>query len=229
MTNKTCTLTIAGHDFAGIKTSDGEYYISVLEYQEYLGLSKDFTRDSNRGKSPELLLEAGLDAGLKTKNLRIAKSTKAFLDTKDFVKLLGAFAGRGNKKALALLLTLANETLERRIDAAVGVVVKEQTREERALASFRQFAREEFTPAFTDWIKKDHDVIGETPNYAMLVNQLKQAAGIPLINVDEYDMVQMKAYVKAIRVYDGFRDTGYAHNIAMDGVIRHFRPRNNKK
>jgi hypothetical protein len=107
---------------ADVRKGKYEFFIDVLEYQEYLGLTAN-------------------EVSALYKNKRIARvyvenRNCLFLDAREFVKMLGSLTEKGNKQALVLLLILSNETIERRTNAEIGYVEREQEIEARALTHF---------------------------------------------------------------------------------------------
>jgi hypothetical protein len=208
---QTTKITLAGITFTACKTNEGKYGISALEYQKHLGLSKDFTTDCKRGKSPELLQEAGIHTGLSTLNVRVGKSTTQFIDTKDYVALTGVFAARGNKLALTWIIALANETIERRIDDSLGVTKSADDYELSTKKFFRELARKSFIPKLTVW----NDV---SLPYGRFVNEFKQALRLPLSNIDGYDLELIERWSEGITAYNALRYEGYCHNHALIAV-----------
>lgn len=207
------TITIAGVELTATKNKEGDYGVSVLQYQSYLGLSADFTRDSKRGKSPEVLQEAGIHTGLKLWNSRQGRSTTSFIDTRDLVKLVGVFAFRGNKAAQAWLMALAAETLERRIDAALNVDTTEDTYEERTKAFYRELARASYIPELMTWNERH-------ANYGAFTNAFKVALRLPLTSVNEYCTSDMQRWSKGITAYNALRYEGAGHKYALAAVRR---------
>ncbi len=210
----TVQLTIAGFSITAAKQKNSTYAVCVREYEDYLDLSSDFTRDCKRGKSPEVLQQAGIHTGLRVYNIRNGRSTMAFLDTRDFVSLLGVFATRGNQKALALVVALANETLERRVDSALNVNTPEEDYEARTKAFFREMARKSFIPEYTSHLTQ----LEVTPMYGAEVNKLKTALGLPLSSIDTYNATHMQAWSSGLTRYDCLRMEGYSHKRALNRI-----------
>ncbi len=209
----TTKITIAGIEFTAIKVNDTQYGISVIEYQDYLGLSKDFTRNSNRGKSPELLQEAGIHAVLKTYNVRVGRSTQSFIDTVDFAKLVEAFAFRGNPTARALLKAALAEAIERRIDSALGVSKTEAAYEQKTTNEFREMFREDYQGLYASWASVDG--LTKRVEFAIRTNQLKLTAHVPLVKPDDQTQEDMQRYYKAIVRYDTYRRLYMSHSEAI--------------
>jgi hypothetical protein len=218
----TCKITVAGVEFTAAKNKSGKYGVCVAEYQQHLGLSPDFTREIKRGKSMKALQGANVHTGIQLFNVRVGRSTKAFLDTQDFVRLVGVLAKLGNQVAMAWLLACAQEALERRIDHALGVHVTEATREQKLTENFRELCRKEFQPEFTEWLKYDENSDGRPANYALCVNQLKKAAKLPMDTVDNYDQEQLRTWSKAITTYGNYRELGMNHKLALQKVTLKF-------
>ena len=201
-------ITVGGVQFTAMKRQD-TYGVKVVEFQDYLGLSPDFTRNLKRGKSPEVLQEANIHTELKVYNVREGRSATAFIDTKDLTALVGVFARRGNNVALSWLIALANETLERRIDNALGESVTEETYEDRTKAFFRELSRKAFHPKFTTW--NDSNV-----NYGAMVNEYKKYMSLPLVNIDQYNQQQISVWYEGIVLYNSYRYEGYCHKVALE-------------
>lgn len=87
------------------------------------------------------------------------------ISTSDFTTLLGLIAQRGNELAINLLVVLAQEAIDRRIDHALGIVLEEEIREEWSASRLSgKFVRRSLTDAIQDWlIRHEHDPKG---NYA---------------------------------------------------------------
>lgn len=206
--SQTVQITVGGVQFTAMKRQD-TYGVKVVEFQDYLGLSPQFTVNARRGKSPEVLQEAGLHTELKVYNVRVGTSTTAFIDTKDLTALVGVFARRGNNVALSWLIALANETLERRIDNALGESVTEETYEDRTKAFFRELSRKAFHPKFTTWNDSNS-------NYGAMVNEYKKYMSLPLVNIDQYNQQQISVWYEGIVLYNSYRYEGYCHKVSLE-------------
>jgi hypothetical protein len=219
MTLTTASITLAGLTLEGAKDDKGNYYVLVPRLEETLEIRKDSTREICKSKGLEAFAGKALALGKKGKQ---GGGFVGVLSTKDFTCLLGFMATQGNTKAQAFLYTLAIETIERRIDHVLGVVVPEETREERRIDYFREICRKEFQPEFTEWLKYDENEDGRPANYALCVNQLKKAAKLPLDTVDVYDQEQLRTWSKAITSYGNYRELGMNHKLALQKVTLKF-------
>ena len=212
----TTILTVAGVSFTAAKNYKGEYGIAGVEFQKHMQLDDDFTTDLKRGRRPELLLEAGIHSGVTFFNSRDGRATKSFINTKDILALLGVLATRGNKTALAWIIALANETLERRIDAALGTPKTEDDYEASTRSFFRELSRANFIPKLSSWNQTD----GANKNYGWFVNEFKTALRLPLSSVDTYSTLHMQRWCEGIVSYNTLRCEGAGHKYALSAVRR---------
>jgi hypothetical protein len=136
---------------------------------------------------------------------------------------VGVFAARGNKTALNWLIALANETLERRIDNALGTPKTEDSYEQNTKAFYRELSRVSFMPKYTFWLKMDEDNDNCPPvNYGLAVNQLKRVAHLPLTTVDEYSKEELYKWADVLSVYNAHRINGSYHKGALALVRKQF-------
>ena len=157
---------------------------------------------------PELLL-AFAQLGLRSWLYEQAGYTKSETPTKDFSVVITWAAIQGNEKAASLVAATLNETLERRIDNALGESVTEETYEDRTKAFFRELSRKAFHPKFTTW--NDSNV-----NYGAMVNEYKKYMSLPLVNIDQYNQQQISVWYEGIVLYNSYRYEGYCHKVALE-------------
>jgi hypothetical protein len=220
MTLTTASITLAGLTLEGAKDDKGNYYVTVASIAEAAGNGNSrVLRDQIQSSKS---LEAFAGRSLERRNKRIGRTQVSMLNAKDFSVLITWLAIEGSTKAQALLAATLQESIERRIDHALGVVVIEATREQKLTENFRELCRKEFQPEFTEWLKYDENTDGKPANYALCVNQLKKAAKLPLDTVDVYDQDQLRTWSKAITSYGNYRELGMNHKLALQKVTLKF-------
>jgi hypothetical protein len=124
-------------------------------------------------------------------------------------------ATRGNVKATALVAACVAEALERRLDAAFGVVRTEQERNDRMEA--RVDHADGWRKNFTDWQQLDGCRSGI--DYAKRVNELKAHGGLPVgVGIKDYDSRQIKKMTNCEVIYDAMRRNGKDHHGALKAL-----------
>jgi hypothetical protein len=124
---KTAQIRIAGHSLLGAVDEKGNYYIAVRELEKALEWHADSTRKKTASKS----LKAFTGKEIPPVKKRIGASSFNMLLVSDVTLIIGWESGNGNAKAVNLLVSLAQETFERRINDALGIVKTEVEYEER--------------------------------------------------------------------------------------------------
>jgi hypothetical protein len=221
MTLTTASITLAGLTLDGAKDDKGNYYVLVPALEMTLGWRRDQAREKLASKSLEAFAGKSIRLGKKKDSRGASRGYVSLISTQEFMTLVGWESSKGNKNALALLVACAQEALERRIDHALGVVVPEETREERTDNS-RELARKTFQPELTEWLKYDENTYGTPTNYARAVNQLKKAAKLPLVTVDEYTDEQNSKWYNSLVTYGAYRELGMNHKLALQKVTLKF-------
>jgi hypothetical protein len=118
---KTAQIRIAGYSLLGAVDDKGNYYLAVRELEKSLEWHADSTRQKIASKS----LKAFTAKEIAPVKKRVGESFVNMLLVSDVTQIIGWEAGNGNAKAINLLVAVAQETFERRIDDAVGVVKTE--------------------------------------------------------------------------------------------------------
>ncbi len=154
----------------GFMLPDGSYRMSQTQAAECVGLSERNAREFLHSKALKSLLGEGYtpanseiesDAG----QLRGGSRIRALP-----LEVVGAYwlwqAARGNKTALSLVMALLTETLERRFDAAFGVIRTEQERDELLSERVRRLERD-----IREAIWIEEDVRTERDHYERLLRE----------------------------------------------------------
>lgn len=127
------TITIAGIELEGFKLPDGMKGLSQAQMAETIGLWRSTALRFLKSNEAKPLLDKGFRSSavsVEAGELSGEQARRINLVPPELVAAFWAYqAERGNKKALALIIALAQETLDRRLDAAFGDVKSEQERE----------------------------------------------------------------------------------------------------
>lgn len=210
---QTTTITLAGQEMLG--AYDGkDYYVSVKQINSILSPKdyknpQDFTREKLRSESLKAFTGAVIQPGRK----RVGRSFETFMKATDFSKFVGYLASQGNQTAVSLLVALAQEAIERRIDSQLGITRAEEDIDAQTAKFYRELARTSFHPEYTSW-NEDRE------NYGLFVNQLKTKLRLPLVNIDQYTMEQLQRWSKGITAYNALRMEGAGHKYALAAVAR---------
>lgn len=127
------TITIAGVEMDGFKLPNGQKGLSQAQMAEVINAHPEsgsrFLKSETAKALPHKSFPVShLDFADESRNDNLPKRVKII--PPELVAAFWAYqAERGNKKALALVIALAQETLDRRLDAAFGDVRSEQERE----------------------------------------------------------------------------------------------------
>ncbi|ARV59505.1 hypothetical protein BZZ01_13495 [Nostocales cyanobacterium HT-58-2] len=96
------------------------HLVAIPEINQSLGEDRKFMSEKLGSKS----LETALGKGIHVRKKRVGRSFVTFITAEDFSKFTVWLASTGHKRAQALALALINEAIERRIDAARGLLQK---------------------------------------------------------------------------------------------------------
>lgn len=213
MTTTFGSITFLGQEVEVAKDNN-TYLILVPSLETLLGWSKDQARKKIASKGLKDALGLTPRLGKKKDNRGNARGYVGTIDTRLFMQLVGWEASNGNKIAIDILVALANETLERRIDSALNVNTPEEDYEARTKAFFREMARKSFIPEYTSYLTQ----LEVTPMYGAEVNKLKLALGLPLSSIDTYSSSHMKTWCSGLTRYDCLRMEGYSHKRALNRI-----------
>lgn len=212
MTLQTASIQLAGLTLEG--AFDGkDYFVCVPELEKALGWRAESTREKLASKSLKAFTDKTLAPG---KKKRKTGGFVGVLSVKDFSVLVGWQAQEGNKAAVSLLIALAAEAIERRIDSALNITKTEEEYEQQTKAFFRELSRKAFIPELTSWWQDDSR--GFAVNYGAEVNKFKANLGLPQKSVNEFNMSEMQTWAKAITGYNMLRMEGYSHQRATKRV-----------
>jgi hypothetical protein len=215
MTNFTTKLLVAGFELVGAKDKQ-KRFVLVPEIEKAFGWRANQAREKVVSKSLEAFAGAVIRLGKKKDNRGTSRGYVSLVSTKDFMTLVGWEATNGNKQALALLIALATETIDRRIDAALGQTESEDDYETNTRAFYRELARKSFQPELCSWFASQHAI-----DYGAEVNLFKRSLKLPLVNVDSYDPTQMHTWARGIYSYNALRMEGFSHTRALQAVGNH--------
>jgi hypothetical protein len=166
------TVTVAGYPIDCVMKPHGGYAIFVRQMKDNFGIE---VSDSTGKKYLKPLVDKDLNrlSSMKVRTQDGAVRTVKAYDIELFMEAVAVYAGLGNDRCLALLIALATETLERRLDAAFGVKVSEQDRERKAATRAQSIVTRR---TLTDRLKD----LGFTEgvDYAKLTLQIYDAAGV---------------------------------------------------
>lgn len=214
MTLQTCTVELAGLTLVGAYDGN-DYWVSTPEISESFGWEPK--RISEKLTSKSLKAFAGKE--IKIRKGARGRGNAGMFNSRDFSIIVAWQAQEGNTGALSLLIALTKEAIERRIDNSLGLSKSEEDYEVRTASFFRELARKSFMPKYTDWLKLDQDN-GDIKqrNYGILVNQLKLAAGLDKVNIDNYTQDDMERWSEAITCYNFARKSGHTHKQALVSI-----------
>ncbi|NEQ98832.1 MAG: hypothetical protein F6K30_19280 [Cyanothece sp. SIO2G6] len=120
----------------GFMLPDGSYRMSLSQVAESVGLAPRNAFDFLRSKAIKGLLGEGYTDSVSSVEIESSDQSRGQSRISALpLEVVTAYwvwqTFRGNKKAIALVMALATETLERRFDAAFGVELPESQRNER--------------------------------------------------------------------------------------------------
>jgi hypothetical protein len=194
---------------------DGCYKLAVNQVAKACNLDWRRFAEILEKKDVKALLPDGLvppDAILKSRIETVDGIRQASLVDLKYVGLFWNNCGTPEGHYLASACII--EALERRADAAFGVVRSEEERNDRLAA--RVDHADGWRKNFTDWQQLDGCVTGI--DYAIRVNQLKAYAGLPSSSIKDYDSTQVKQMTNAEVVYDAMRRSGKGHLDALKSL-----------
>ncbi len=214
---KATKVTILGQDFIGAKDGD-VYLLAVPSVECLLGWRIDSLREKIASKS----FKAFCGKTLATGKTRIVLYQKRYtsINVEDFIDII-RWEAKVNKSDVAIdyLSALATETLQRRIDAALGEEVLESEYERQTKELFQRLrdeARINFKPKFTDWLKADANGDSSVVNFPKEVNRLKKSGGMPITaKVADMSLDQMIRWASIGSRYDILRQAGIDHTDAL--------------
>ena len=205
---ETTTIVIAGHELLGAVDKDGRYYIVIPELEKALDWRANSARKKLKSKSLETFAGKPLTLG---KKKAPHGGMFSVISIKDLSVLLTWAALEGNEKARNLLTATFAESIERRIDAGLGIANDEQKYEDNTREFYRELARRDFRPKLTDAMN------GSFPSdqWGKEINLFKSAIGLPQVTVDEYSREQMEAWCRGLTAYNSYRECGLTHRNSL--------------
>lgn len=212
----TCQFTLAGEVMFGARDNQGNYYVATTEVDSCF--YPDFTRTKLRLNS----LKAALGADVHPEKLRVGRSTRSFIPIASFAALVMHMAiDESNTMARALLQATLAESIQRRMDNALNIIVTPEAYEASVANLYRRLRDEhkmQYIPYLTHWTKVDYPK-GCEMNYKVRTNQLKRAAGFDdCVSVDNMSTEQLLQWNAAEIRYDAFRRAGYWHERALKEI-----------
>lgn len=211
MSLTTCEITLAGLQLTGAK-DDTSYYVLVPELEQALGWRLSQARQKIASESLKAFAGKELRLVKKKDSRGRSRGYVNLVSARDLMVLIGWEASNGNTKASALLIALAVEAVERRIDHALNVVKPEEDYESQTRSFFRELARKHFRPDYCEWLKQ-YEV---SPCYGAEVKRLKHALNLPVSDsIDTYNTEQMQQWSNGLARYDGLRLAGFGHKRAL--------------
>ena len=208
---KATTVNLLNTEFLGAKDGD-TYYLAVSNVEKALGLRSRSLREILESKKFKAMIEGASSLYTYGEKSFTYKNRKySAIPVRTFVQLI-SFEAKVHRSELAIdfLSALANDSLERLIDAALGVLVNEDTRASRLNDLFLQLREESrvgFKPLFTNWLKGKEDII-----WPKEVARLKKAAGIAgSVSVNNMKLSELVKWANAHTAYNAYRHAGKTH------------------
>lgn len=214
---KEAEVKLAGVTIKGYQLPDGSYRASLSQVLEAFGISRGSDTYASLGVSGVLDLGVQRLKVARSNGLRGATNINTYLlTTEQLNQVLLAITLRGVKEAGALLVATANETWQRRFDAAFGVEKTELNYDQELRDFFRELARKSFHPKLTAAMN------GNIANnrWGTEVNNFKKAAGLRLVCVDEYTKDELESWSDAMSRYNCLVSMGRTHKQALVEIHR---------
>ena len=205
---ETTTIVIAGQELLGAVDKDGNYYIVVPELEKALTWRANSAREKLASKSLESFAGKALTLG---KKKAPHGGMYSVISVKDLSVLLTWAALEGNENARNLLTATFAESLERRIDAGLGIANDEQKYEDNTREFYRELARKNFRPMLTDSMNGSF----HSGQWGKEINLFKSALGLPQVNIDEYTHEQIECWSNGIVTYNSYRECGLTHRNSL--------------
>lgn len=202
------TIKLGGIELDCYQMPDGHYGFSQNQMKEQLQI---LPGDRTGKKYLKPLLEARPSL-VEVIKLEGNNATAKVLHIDLFKEAVGVYAVLGNARCLSILTACFAEALERRADAAFGVIRTEQERNDKIEARIDH--ADGWRKNFTRWQKIDG--CESNRDYAARVRELKSAARLPVdIGIADYTSKEVKVMTNAEVIYDAFRRKGLTHEEAL--------------
>lgn len=214
---KAADITLAGVTIKGYQLPDNSYRVSLSQVLEAFDISRGRLNNEILGLLgvPQSAIQSLKVA--RGKGLRGSTNVNVYLLTTEQLNMcLGILATRGVQNAIALLVATANETWQRRFDAAFGVQKTEVNREQELREFFRELARKSYHPQLTSAMV---DSVNKG-NWAREVNAFKRAVGLPLVCVDNYGKAELELWNDGMSRYNCLRAMDKTHKQALQEIYR---------
>jgi hypothetical protein len=213
VTTKAGKIQVLGLEMIGVER-DGEYFIATTSVESALGWRHNSGREKLTSKSLETFTGKALGKGKVKASLDTVTYSCVPVDT--FMSALAWEASeKKNPSAIGLLVALATEALDLRIDRAVGINRTEVELDKelaRLYVKHKKDAAQAFRPKFTDHLKAELDEV----NYAKEVIRLKRAGGLPpMLKVEDMTYTQLHKWETILLKYDTMNEIGMDHETIL--------------
>jgi hypothetical protein len=151
---------------------DGSYHLFINQLNEVLSIKAS---DSTGKKYVQPLIEANLNQVNKA-SVEGIKSHLKTLSLDLVSQLVGIYARLGNQKCIAVCIASLAESLERRADAAFGVIRTEETRNN--WFNLRMEQSKIFRRSLTDAMRDREEATGEKAPYGFATIRIYRRCGL---------------------------------------------------